>query len=386
MPHILLSGAGFSRNWGGLLADEATDWLMTHPRIDDGLRDLLQRYKGKGGFEAAVDEQVTQTALPADPAERERRLGTSMMGVVGNTMMLDQAQRLDDAIRAMFAGMNEAFAKIGKLNFINSFDGSVTEFLDKFDAIFTLNQDLLLEKLYKADNASMLLHSKQWHMPGMEPIAGPPGTEIKDVKEWREMSDSSKFAVEKGSQPYFKLHGSSNWIDRSSGQPLLVIGGKKAATIGRHKILKWNNAQFEAYLSKPNTRLMIIGYSFRDEHINVAIRDAAENGTIKLFIIDHPLGADILIKNRLALGITPRFQSPRALLEEDPLPALELVGRHLALARDRVERLATQEPQDQLRLSRDAPALGELRPLRRRQFTARSRGGLSRFVLHARPP
>jgi hypothetical protein len=69
-PHILLLGAGFSRNWGGWLADEVSDYLMSHPRIDDGLRELLQRYKGKGGFEAAVDEQVTQTALPADPAER----------------------------------------------------------------------------------------------------------------------------------------------------------------------------------------------------------------------------------------------------------------------------------------------------------------------------
>jgi hypothetical protein len=223
-----------------------------------------------------------------------------MMGVVGNTNMLDGAQRLDDAIRAMFAGMNAAFAKIGKLNFSDSLDGSVTEFLDKFDAIFTLNQDLLLEQLYKADNASMLLHSKQWHMPGMVPVTEPPATEIRDVKEWREMSDPSKFAVEKGAQPYFKLHGSSNWIDQNSKRPMLVIGGKKAATIGKHQILKWNNEQFEAYLLKPDTRLMIVGYSFRDEHINVAIRDASEkNKTIKLFIID-PSGEDVLTKNRLA--------------------------------------------------------------------------------------
>src|SRR3989449_5881244 len=73
------------------------------------------------------------------------------------------------------------------------------------------------------------------------------------------------------------------------------------------------------------------------------------------------------------LRITPRLQSPRSLLEEDPLPALELMGRHLALARDRVERLAAQEPQNELRLPLDAPALREVQPLRRRRFTARSR-------------
>src|SRR5439155_27100280 len=44
------------------------------------------------------------------------------------------------------------------------------------------------------------------------------------------------------------------------------------------------------------------------------------------------------------LRISPRLQAPRALFEEDSLPALELVGRHLALARDRVEPLAAQEP------------------------------------------
>jgi len=46
MPHILLFGAGFSRNWGGWLADEAFEYLLGHPRIDDGLRVLLWRYKG----------------------------------------------------------------------------------------------------------------------------------------------------------------------------------------------------------------------------------------------------------------------------------------------------------------------------------------------------
>src|SRR6266849_2045270 len=50
----------------------------------------------------------------------------------------------------------------------------------------------------------------------------------------------------------------------------------------------------------------------------------------------------------------------RPLLEEHPLPGLELMGRHLALARDRVERLTAQEPQDELRFPLDAPAFREL--------------------------
>src|SRR5437660_6062874 len=64
------------------------------------------------------------------------------------------------------------------------------------------------------------------------------------------------------------------------------------------------------------------------------------------------------------LGIAPRLESPR-LLEEHPLPGLELMGRHLALARHRVERLTAQEPQDELRLPRgrsSAPGVPPLPP------------------------
>src|SRR5438552_1979093 len=104
MPHILLLGAGFSRNWGGWLADEAFEYLLGHPRINDSIRTVLWRYKGKGGFEAAVDELQT----PTPKTDRDTALRTSMMGgVVSNTAMLDDAERLDEAIRGMFDDMNE---------------------------------------------------------------------------------------------------------------------------------------------------------------------------------------------------------------------------------------------------------------------------------------
>jgi len=86
--------------------------------------------------------------------------------------------------------------------------------------------------------------------------------------------EASKFSINANHQPYIKLHGSSNWFDTFNGQPMLVIGGNKPEVIARHPILKWNHEQFRAYLSKPDTRLMVIGYRFRDEHINNAISQA----------------------------------------------------------------------------------------------------------------
>jgi hypothetical protein len=45
MPHYLLTGAGFSANWGGWVASEAFENLLGTPEImaDPNLRDLLWR-------------------------------------------------------------------------------------------------------------------------------------------------------------------------------------------------------------------------------------------------------------------------------------------------------------------------------------------------------
>jgi hypothetical protein len=290
--HILLLGAGFSRNWGGWLADEAFEYLLGHPRIDDGLRTLLWRHKGKGGFEAAVDEQQTQTA---QETEGDKALRTSMMGgVVSNTAMLDHAQRLDEAIRGMFADMNKAFATVN-FEFQNSIDYSVRSCLVRFDAIFTLNQDVLMEQHYLTSSfvAASRGRWNGWQIPGMEPIP-PEGVQPHEMN-WVPM-DASEFVLREKCQPYFKLRGSSTWIDDRSGREMLIIGGDKPSAIERHPILKWNHEQFRVYLSKPETRLMVIGYSFRDEHINNAIGEAAERGSLRLFIID-PDGVDVLDKD-----------------------------------------------------------------------------------------
>src|SRR5215472_2718078 len=85
------------------------------------------------------------------------------------------------------------------------------------------------------------------------------------------------------------------------------------------------------------------------------------------------------------LGIAPGLQPASALLEKDPLPALELVGRHLALARHRVERFAPQQAQDQLRLPLDAPSFGELDFVRWTGWLWRCRG-FPRLRSHVRPP
>src|SRR6266481_6084203 len=93
MPHILLTGAGFSRNWGGWLADEAFEYLLGCPEVDTALRDRLWEDKRSGGgFEDALAKlqahhNLRQTAFTEKPL-----------------------RALEAALVGMFDAMDQAFA------------------------------------------------------------------------------------------------------------------------------------------------------------------------------------------------------------------------------------------------------------------------------------
>lgn len=98
------------------------------------------------------------------------------------------------------------------------------------------------------------------------------------------------FQLEHHRQPYFKLHGSSNWRDGDS--TLLIMGGNKGPDIQSNWLLRNYRDQFTHSISQPNSKLVIIGYSFQDGHINEILENAANAGA-KFFIID-PTGVDVL--------------------------------------------------------------------------------------------
>jgi hypothetical protein len=91
-------------------------------------------------------------------------------------------------------------------------------------------------------------------------------------------------------QPIYKLHGSSNWVDEANGR-LIIMGGEKTAAIRGSGVLTAYAQEFERRLSEPGTRLMIIGYGFGDGHINVALERAAAAGGLRTYIID-PWGSE----------------------------------------------------------------------------------------------
>ena len=275
MKHLLLLGAGFSRNWGGWLAAEAFEYLLGCPEIqkDTSLRSALWKHHGSGGFENALAE--IQDAYRRDP--------------VSNRAPLDALQA---AISRMFVDMNEGFFK-QRFDSHSSIDRSVVHFLSKFDAIFTLNQDLLLEQHYLLCDLSTGPY-RNWNghdLPGLDLAPN----EIKhDYRHWSQNvwrpQDPSTFLIRPEYQPLIKLHGSSNWVDDAGG-PLLVIGGGKAQNIRLHPILEWYANVFAEALQNEHARLMIIGYGFRDPHINETISGAVRECGLKIFNVS-PQGSE----------------------------------------------------------------------------------------------
>lgn len=276
MPDLLLLGAGFSRNWGGWLATEAFEHLLGSPEViaDDGLRKLLWRHQSQGGFEAALAE--LQQAFGRDP------------GANGPPLMA-----LQSAVARMFADMNAAFLEITDWEFQNSVDRKVGTFLTRFDAIFTLNQDVLLEHHYLNDNIA-LVGKRKWTGPEMPGMSRTPSPEAFYANSWARSTwtplPEDNFKADPRCQPLYKLHGSSNWT-RADGQPMLIMGGAKVREIGQTPILNWYAQVFEESINQAGARLMVIGYGFRDDHINAAIGRAVAKG-LKLFII-APEGAEL---------------------------------------------------------------------------------------------
>lgn len=278
MTHLLLLGAGFSRNWGGWLATEAFEYLLGHPKIisNPSLRDLLWKHQQDGGgFEEALAE--VQRDHRRDPKKHQTTLNS-----------------IQGAIKCMFDDMNKAFLKLPSWEFQNGIDGTVNSFLNRFDAIFTLNQDLLLEHHYMSIGRNP---EKPAYFPGMERI---PSSEPSQSHSWAhssffsEQPDNFKL-LDSSHQPIFKLHGSSNWRHtQDDATSLLVMGGGKKQNIDNTPILNWYATEFEQRLAQPKTRLMIIGYGFRDQHINEMLKGAVQKG-LEIFVI-APEGAEIAMK------------------------------------------------------------------------------------------
>jgi hypothetical protein len=265
MVNLLLLGAGFSHNWGGPLASEVIPYILGS-RFSIDRKFVLEHMDI--GFEGIL-ELLQEEEQRLDPPFSIRRLD------------------FQDALAAMFSAMNQKLASHPfQWSDSNSSADCVTGLLARFHAIFTLNQDTLVESRYsnaELERWSVRPRWRGWYMPGMMPSTA-------RAEMWSPTIDP---VIERERQPFIKLHGSSSWYT-ADGKQLLVMGGKKPAALKRVPIFEWGMKTFREQLQRPGVALMVIGYGFQDEHINEAICDAALLGRFELFVVD-PLGSSVLL-------------------------------------------------------------------------------------------
>lgn len=202
------------------------------------------------------------------------------------------AELFEAALVHAFEDMNAGLLAFDDLEFPTSNPRKVGGFLARFDAIFTLNQDLLLEHRYMRRVSGLSHPGGQWtgaQLPGLQEI---PRADGKAASSWvdRFWTDSGNTQVDPAQQPIIKLHGSTNWRT-ADGKNVLIFGAAKAQAISNNRLLQSYGTLFEAALCDPAAKLMVIGYGFGDSHITDAIEKGAERG-LSMFLID-PLGSDL---------------------------------------------------------------------------------------------
>ena len=212
--------------------------------------------------------------------------------------MLDAYKKLDRIIVTENMSISGKDDLIRLNKFINLFSRNQSE----ITFFFTLNQDLFIERYHSQSSAN----SKQIVLPGLKKRVPAISDSSKGEREFNE-SDFVETPDDKelvttaltNFNPfdchYVKLHGSFNWRT-TDGSGAMVLGHQKEEQIKKEPILKWYFKIFEEVLSQAGMKLMVIGYGFRDDHVNKIIKNAITNNGLKLYIISPESPSEFINK------------------------------------------------------------------------------------------
>jgi hypothetical protein len=144
--------------------------------------------------------------------------------------------------------------------------------------VFSLNQDVLFERLVSHWPDIQCREPGIRGLPTTTPLLGTPSLAHPATP------DLSNMRLE-GAINYCKLHGSFQWHP-TDGSPAMVVGGSKEIAVGRSPLLIEYHALFQNVLCAGDVRLLVIGYSFGDAHINRVISTAVQGYGAKIFVWD----------------------------------------------------------------------------------------------------
>jgi SIR2-like domain len=281
--YILFTGAGFTKNFGGLLANEMWSKTFNDPRIQSHsrLRELLLH---DFDYESTYNKVVS-----GDYTEKEKE--------TINNVIFDAYHTIDKIVTEWnFTSGSPNPVNIYRVNkLIERFSGQTPDMAGFF---FTLNQDLFIERHFSSSMEG-LVHPGIRRIPDAHKIISKIPLERND---FIELPTKNELATNKNlNSPriiyYIKLHGSFGWLS-ASGANAYVIGREKDTQIIAEPLLSWYFDLFKEALSAKEKKLLLIGYSFKDKHINNVIANSVAQSGLRLFVIS-PLEQHKFVKQLL---------------------------------------------------------------------------------------
>jgi hypothetical protein len=256
----LLTGAGFTKPFGGYLASEMWATILNQPEIQNS-PELL---RGMRNLEF-LNYETFYADLQARGTEQQKR--------DLNAAIRSAFKEMDDNIRTSKTSARACCELITRI---------VQDRNPSF--IFTLNQDVFFERYYSLDKITVVPGLPDYLNRFREADQNSSDFSLRlPTAEELKPRQAELFGKGFAQIAYVKLHGSQGWLSHD-GSEAMVIGTQKAFVIENEPLLKWYFSLFEEVINRPQTRLVLIGYGFRDEHVNRCIAKAIDNG-LKLYVI-----------------------------------------------------------------------------------------------------
>jgi len=264
---ILLTGAGFTKNFGGFLATEMHSALFNNPIIQKSSvlkKLLLEDYD----FESFYTEVVGHPSRYS--SEDQATMRTAIEGAY---------ESLDAATRGW------AF-RTGGPNAVNPYGLSelfvraLVSQPERKGLFFTLNQDLFMERRWGYRWPGIPSFRQDFYtIDGGQQIPG-----FVTVPNDKEVMKKAKADFQSTAGiVYLKLHGSYGWRS-SDGFSNMVIGKDKVGLIAGSAILFWYLEIFARAILQ-GKKILIMGYGFNDAHINDLLAKAVQGAGLKIYVI-----------------------------------------------------------------------------------------------------
>lgn len=279
---VLMTAAGYTKNFGGLLADQMWAEIFNHKEVqgNPALKELL--------FNNFDYESVYHEVCNDDDTDSEKKIYTVDAKKAINTAILEAYKKLDVIAQNYIPVRDDSKHNIliGARKIIDC----LTRDRSQINFFFTLNQDIFVERLISDTEKSIMWPGigKRFFIPRSSECQRPlENNNFINVPDGDKL-DTTKRAVDLPNNEchYIKLHGSFGWKSSDPDKSnKLVIGRNKERQIADESLLTWYFDLFKQVLFQRGIRLLIIGYGFRDDHINEVIAKAGEKHDMKIYII-----------------------------------------------------------------------------------------------------